>query len=98
MNTDMVADLIRQSKGQFFTVWFRKLDGSMRKLNGRIGVHKYLIKDLNPTVQKERDLERITVYDVKNKGYRSFYIGNVLKIKIRKFNLTDYSVFHATNY
>jgi len=35
-----VAEFLNTTKGKFFSVTFTKLDGSERKLNGRIGVFK----------------------------------------------------------
>jgi len=61
-----IVDFIAQSKGKFITVNFIKKDGTVRKLNGRIGVTKYL-KNGTTTV----DLDKyIIVYDTLNTGYR----------------------------
>jgi hypothetical protein len=62
-----IADKILQSNGKIFTVKFIKKDGTIRKLNGRLGVEKYL-KGGNCTLSKEKF---IIVYDLQAKGYRA---------------------------
>ena len=66
-SSKVFASLIEQSNGKMVTVSFIKKDGSLRVLNGRIGVHKYVKGSSN---SKENE-QYITLYDVKNKGYRS---------------------------
>jgi len=61
-----LSDFIAQSKGKFITVTFVKKDGSVRKLNGRIGVTKHL-KNGTSTVDHNK---YFVVYDNKNAGYR----------------------------
>jgi hypothetical protein len=60
------ASLIAQSNGKFVTVTFRKKDGSLRKMNGRLGVKKHL-KGGESTVDHTKYL---VLYDVQSKGYR----------------------------
>lgn len=88
-NNSIIRDMIYQSKGRFFTVIFKKLDGSLRKMNCRIGVHKG-IKDPFGLHKMNHDWNRITVWDVPNKGYRSFYISNIKELSINGFRLVDY--------
>jgi hypothetical protein len=61
-----ISDFIAQSKGKFITVTFIKKDGTVRNLNGRIGVTKYL-KNGTATVNLDK---YIIVYDTINTGYR----------------------------
>ncbi len=61
-----IADFIAKSKGKFITVAFVKKDGTVRNLNGRIGVTKYL-KGGTSTVNTDKYL---VVYDTINNGYR----------------------------
>lgn len=52
--------------GKFFTVDFFKKDGSLRTMNCRLGVQKYLkggVKTLTDNY--------ICVYDIKSEGYRA---------------------------
>ena len=64
---NVFEQVIRASNGQFFTVVFTKKDGTVRTLNGRIGVRKNLKN--TGTVRASDDY--ITVYDVHAGGYRS---------------------------
>lgn len=92
MDKHILTTLLTQSKGQFFSVLFKKLDGTYRKLNGRLGVYKHL-KDpflMGKVTQQDIETGRITVYDVKHKGYRSFYLDRVAELRIRKFCLVNY--------
>ena len=62
-----ISQFIASSAGKFITVTFIKKDGSIRKLNGRINVTKYL--KYGPYMV-ETDTT-FCVYDVVQKGYRS---------------------------
>jgi hypothetical protein len=77
-----LVELIEQTAGKIFTVEFVKKDGTIRKLNGRVGVKKFLAGG-NKTVSDKY----VTVYDMKNKGYRSV---NKDTITMVKFNRTTY--------
>lgn len=71
-----IADFIASSKGKFVSVTFIKKDGTARKLNGRIGVTKYL-KHGTATV----DLDKyIIVYDTLNAGYRSVNKDTIVSV------------------
>ena len=74
--------LIELHKGQFFTVEFVKKDGTLRKMNCRTGVKKYLVKN-GRTIKTTPAIENgiLKVYDVKN-GYRSINIDTIKTISI----------------
>ena len=61
------ADMIEQSKGRFFTVCFKKKDGTERTLNGRLGV-TYALKGGECTLDRSKFL---IVYDMAKKTYRA---------------------------
>jgi hypothetical protein len=61
------VDRILNSNGKIFTVTFVKKDGSIRVLNGRLGVEKHL-KGGQCTLDKDKF---IIVYDLKAEGYRA---------------------------
>lgn len=68
---------ILNSNGKIFTVTFLKKNGSLRVLNGRLGVTKHLkggLSTLNP-------LEYITVYDLQSKGYRAINRSTIIDVK-----------------
>lgn len=60
-------DFILNSNGKFLTVEFIKKDGSLRKMNCRLGVTKYL-KGGKSTLDPNKF---ITVFDVQSQGYRA---------------------------
>lgn len=68
---------ILNSNGKIFTVEFIKKDGTLRTLNGRLGVTKHLkggTSTLNPNTY-------ITVFDLKTKAYRAVNKFTILSVK-----------------
>lgn len=61
------VERILKSNGRIFTVTFIKKDGTVRVLNGRLGVEKHL-KGGVCTLDKDKF---IIVYDLKAEGYRA---------------------------
>ena len=89
-NTKLEAyALLASSKGAVFTVWFVKKDGTVRQMNCRTGVTKYLVE--NPTRKAYDRLPKLllSVYDMQAKGYRSVNLKTMFKLKINK---TEYEV------
>jgi len=74
----MLDELILQSAGRFVTVTFVKKDGSLRTLNGRLGVTKHLKGGVS-TVDHD---SYIVIYDVINKGYRSINRSTIQSVSI----------------
>jgi len=75
--SDLFANDILNSNGKIFTVEFLKKDGSIRSLNGRLGVTKHLkggVSTLNPN-------KYITVYDLQSKAYRAINKATILSVK-----------------
>jgi hypothetical protein len=74
-------DLKTMVKGKFFTIEFIKNDGTIRKMNARLGVNKYV----NGKGKKfnDDDYNLMTVYDVKKKEYRSFKLDKLKSIKFK---------------
>jgi hypothetical protein len=75
INSQQFADKIIKSNGKIFTVKFIKKDGSIRKLNGRLGVEKYL-KGGECTLNKD---QFIIVYDLQAKGYRAVNKDSIIE-------------------
>jgi len=71
-----ISNFIAESKGKFITINFIKKDGTVRKLNGRIGVTKYL-KNGTATVDLDKYL---IVYDTLNAGYRSVNKDTIVSV------------------
>jgi hypothetical protein len=71
-----MQNLIEQSNGKMFACTFVKSDGSLRELNGRIGVKKYLKGSKNKPAK-----DVIVVYDVVNNGYRSIRKDSIVSVR-----------------
>ncbi len=74
--------------GQFFTVEFIKKDNTLRKMNCRTGVKKYLIKN-GRKIKTVSPLENgiLKVYDLGAKSYRSINIDTIKSIKYSNIEL-----------
>jgi hypothetical protein len=72
--------MIRDTKGKFFTVTFIKKDGSTRVMNARLGVKAYLKGGELPYDPESKGL--IPVYDVKTGDYRMVNVNTITKLKI----------------
>jgi hypothetical protein len=78
-SSKVFASLIEQSNGKMVTVSFIKKDGSLRVLNGRLGVKKYL---KGGKINTNTD-EYINIYDVKNQGYRSINRSTIVALRMQ---------------
>jgi len=74
--------------GQFFTVEFIKKDNTLRRMNCRTGVKKYLVSN-GRKIKTVSPLENgiLKVYDLGAKAYRSINIDTVKTIKFSKIEL-----------
>jgi hypothetical protein len=80
INEKEVKKIIESVKGQFFSVEFRKrTDGTIRQMNCRVGVTKFL-KGGERAYEFE-DYGLVGVYDVKSGGYRCFGLESLISIK-----------------
>ena len=73
-NPDMMRRIIEATvQDKFFTIEFVKADGSIRKINGRLGVekHKKGGRDCNTNKQM------MTVHDNYAKGYRNVNLTKI---------------------
>jgi len=80
MNTQHITELIKGTKGKFFSVEFVKKDGSTRKMTARLGVRKGINgKGLafNPA---EKDLMVVWATDKKN--YRMINLKTITSVKV----------------
>lgn len=76
---------VRKAAGRFFTVTFRKKDGTIRTLNGRTGVHSAT----KSGVAKVETDKLFVVYDVKLKQFRSIRKDSIISITTDGFTLID---------
>lgn len=65
------------SKGRWITVTFKKVDGSIRLLNGRMGV----VKHLKGGQRTSNPDEYIILWDAKAKDYRNVYKSRIMSVK-----------------
>ena len=82
ITTEQAKQLIKDTKGNFFTVTFIKKDGSTRVMNARLGVKKYLKGGELPYDADEKGL--IPVYDMKKGDYRMVNVNTIKNLKIGK--------------
>jgi hypothetical protein len=86
-----ISNFIAESKGKFITINFIKKDGTVRKLNGRIGVTKYL-KNGTATVDLDKYL---IVYDTLNAGYRSVNKDTIVSVTIEGLTIHNNAMVTA---
>lgn len=75
----VVESFIRAAGDKIFTVTFEKKDGSVRVLNGRKGVKKY-VKGTGNGIKKPG---LVTVFDMGLREYRTVTLNRVLEAKTR---------------
>jgi hypothetical protein len=81
ITTDQAKQLIKDTKGKFFTVTFiKKTDGTTRVMNARLGVKAYLKGGELPYNPDEKGL--IPVYDMQKRAYRTISVGTIKNLKI----------------
>lgn len=71
-----LSTVLENTNGRFFTVEFTKKDGTVRKMNARLGVTKHL-KGGDCTLNRE---QFIIVFDVQAKGYRAINRDTILTV------------------
>lgn len=78
---DQMIQKIKATNGSIFSVLYEKVrsNGEIRKLNCRLGVHKFLTgtgKGASP------EAKVVVVYDLQKAGYRSLAFEGVLECQI----------------
>ena len=74
------AAIENQTNGKIFSVLFFKKDGTIRKLNGRVGVKKG-VKGIGNKIDHSK---YITVYDMKKKGFRNVNKDSIVAFRCGK--------------
>ena len=72
-----MRSIIEATKGRFFTIVYRKRDGTIRRMNCRTGVVRYVKGSGLP----RNNADLVTVYDVQMKGYRSINTNRIVAMK-----------------
>ena len=78
-------DILLASDGRMVTVTFVKKDGTLRTLNGRLGVKKHL-KGGSSTLDPAK---YITIYDVKAAGYRAVNRDTIKGLRVGGLIVTN---------
>ena len=74
-----VVGLVERLNGRFVGVDFVKQDGSVRRLNGRLGVRSYLKGGKNTVETDSRPY--LTVFDVQTMGYRTVNLETTCSLR-----------------
>ena len=79
--TNVMKNLLQVNGGRIFTVTFKKKDGTLRKLNGRLGVHhgKKLSSPTTESIPKY-----LVVYDVQKQAYRNVNVSTIQSVNMLK--------------
>lgn len=81
LTKDEAKQLIKDTKGKFFTATFvKRTNGAMRTMNCRLGVKAYLAGGVLPYNPEEKGL--IPVYSIQDRGYRMINLETLTKLKI----------------
>ncbi|MAH47140.1 hypothetical protein CMI37_15035 [Candidatus Pacearchaeota archaeon] len=79
ISKEQAKDIIYNQRGKIFGATFIKKDGSIRDMNCRTGVAKYLKG--GHKLYNYGNL--ICVFDLKNKGYRTINIDTLRSLRIK---------------
>lgn len=76
--------LLSLTGGRFFTVIYTKKDGTIRKMNCRTGVKRYVKGADVPAGHVSKRDDMLVVYDVKSNGYRTINRDTIIAIRYGK--------------
>ena len=84
ISKEEARDIIKGSGGKFVSVKFIKKDGSVRDLNGRIGVYKSQHAPLKNVGLKynPNNYGLVSIFDVQKKAYRMVNINTLSQLKV----------------
>ena len=81
MNNNLLKSMIKNTNGKFFTCFFVKKDGTLRKMTARVGVKKGLAN--NGFVREEKE-NLVCVYDVVAHDFRFINLSTLKSLKCGK--------------
>ena len=87
----MLSKILDNFNDKFFTVTFIKKDKTIRTINGRLGVKKYL-KGGECKLNQDKFL---IVYSVQDAGYRAINKSNILSIKAKNLSIYNRDLKNA---
>ena len=76
--------LLALTGGRFFTVVYRKKDGTIRKMNCRTGVKRHLKNVEVPVGHVSKRDDKLVVFDVKLGDYRTINRDTIIAIRYGK--------------
>ena len=79
---DEMVKMVKSTQGKWFSCTFIKVDGSKRKMNGRIGCHKG-VKGIGRKFKKDN---LVTVFDARAKEYRMINVDTMLTFNCGGFS------------
>lgn len=91
MNTNELKSAILSTHARLFKVVFKKSDGTIRTLYGKVGVERFKSKKPNKRKVNEHSDNLIRVFDMELKQYRAFNLSTVLAFECgnKKFKLGE---------
>ena len=81
MNNNLLKSMIKNTNGKFFTCFFVKKDGTLRKMTARVGVKKGLA---NNGFAREEKENLICVYDMVAHDFRFINLSTLKSLKCGK--------------
>ena len=81
MNNNLLKSMIKNTNGKFFTCFFVKKDGTLRKMTARVGVKKGLAN--NGFMREEKD-NLVCVYDITAHDFRFINLSTLKSLKCGK--------------
>ena len=81
MNNNLLKTMIKNTNGKFFTCFFVKKDGTLRKMTARVGVKKGLTN--SGFVREEKD-NLVCVYDMVAHDFRFINLSTLKSLKCGK--------------
>ena len=81
MNNNLLKSMIKNTNGKFFTCFFVKKDGTLRKMTARVGVKKGLA---NTGFIREEKENLVCVYDMVAHDFRFINLSTLKSLKCGK--------------
>ena len=81
MNNNLLKSMIKNTNGKFFTCFFVKKDGTLRKMTARVGVKKGLA---NSGFVREEKENLVCVYDITAHDFRFINLSTLKSLKCGK--------------
>jgi hypothetical protein len=76
----LIDSIIEQSRGRFLTVTFRKNNGEIRTINGRVGVHHNGWAADHRYDSFGNETYYFLIWSVRDRGFRRINAENVIRI------------------